>query len=254
MPSLEQAKSILFRLPREVRDEVYHRYLEAETAVARGNGCYWCSASDDIAVLMVPVQHPLPGLMTACKMTYGELAPHVLGTASVTVFDRGFYGCRTALGVFGNFSISNLRRVVLDPGPCSARWDQWLHFFECLVASDSGARGFIFNEIVEKHYCMDPIPGATQLEELVVVWGSIYRPDRKYYEEVVGGSWVRRDKEDSKEFNERTFALLYVEVEAKWLRTVAAMKYLQTIRLRKHYPKWWADWFREHTKARIICD
>jgi hypothetical protein len=172
--------------------------------------------------------------MMACRVVFNELAPDVLYSASIRSFRSGF-SYRIGVGVFGRFDLARVRKLILVVDNRWAMWIDGLPFFENITSFTTQQSWF---KSLFEDYSEEKVPAATKLEELVVVWG----PSRET---------LAKPKESLEAEEEET---LEKPMEERFLRHIAGLSDLMTIRLHGNYQKDWAHWLTENTRARVLSE
>lgn len=247
----EQHGSTFLCLPREVRDKIYTNYLDALRApLTEASYRYWSeSKNPELAFLAKPYAHSLPALLETCKTVYRELAPEVLRSASMRVGEPKF-STRIGIGVFGRFDLSKVRKLYLIIDASEPLWMQWVEFFQVITSFDT--REWEFKRLFE-NYSDETVPAATELEELVVVWGPSF-PIPITIEEEEAEAPVDNGREATVRAQVAERAGYNAWGEEKFLRHVAALPNLKIVRLCNNYPERWGPWLTENTGTVVFCE
>lgn len=134
-----QADSVLFETPGEIREVIYSfvltfRYGDFEFS-SRPFFVFWGERK---------FSRPLPALMLACKRAYAELQARVHGEAILRacMFE---HGKRIGLAVRGSLRIPRLRRLVFHVAMEHANWNTWIKFFGHVLESAEGLRELVID-------------------------------------------------------------------------------------------------------------
>ncbi|KAH8888121.1 hypothetical protein GQ53DRAFT_749372 [Thozetella sp. PMI_491] len=223
-----QSQSLLFRLPRECRDIIYHLYAEG----LYSNDEYWDTTKrPEEQFLLKPYGNDFPPLLETCKRVYQEAGPLVLNTAALKIsYHFSFRVSIRAIGA-GNMDLNRLWKLTVFASAGAFGESDLYRFLRLMVNLDKDTS---WHQQLDKRWPGGDPPGARNLKHLVIVCLPIpTSPFNRYDErEVLESPYSRKDQ--------------------RLHKYLSRIQSLEIIELRGKHPKSWAENIRALTRARVI--